>query len=734
MFKDKKAFIRNIICYFIPFVLMSIIAVVFLHRTFSLLYEQNVAIMQSQMQNILAEIEEDIAVSKQTADEMCIDSTLSRDKMLEYGIPTLAGMKKIQQYRQRMQFYPTIFLTYTEKQIVTPSGTMKGRVFAEGLGLSEDSLAEYNELMEGTDRFQSCVLEKKDGGKYLFLLYYYPQSNHIDEKRIGYIFDAFYIEDVLEETIERLDSTLILVWENARLVQFGDKPQEVDAELEKDVDSILNEKEKAGYTLIACEGEYFDVQMHALLDDRILSKEINKEAIKMVAMGSLCFILLSAFLWLYGKYRYKLLYELRQLAEGNQSKSSEKSDFEIIRTVLQNNFDKIRKQNEDLEVFRKEAKRHLSWMLLNSAPPEDIRVTELMDNYGMTNNGVYYGALEFLIENKTIEEELNFEDIPEILVHCVIRMKDQNVYVVGIALSTRDSNHEIRLELVKAIKQRLKDEGYFCRCVSCGLIYEQLDQLHCSQGEAFSVLQAAAFSGNNSGVIFFDEFAHITKKVPHFIADHLKELRTYTQQQNTTVMLGVLQKLVDASRDMGEDLCIYIRYKIVQIIAEFVNEEQLSPEKMNMLMSFIELSNVEFAEGIKAFIQDNLVQNVKKRPQAEQILAYIQERFDNSELSLNVVSEHFQVSERSIIRILKNSVNKSYKGYLDDLRMQKACSLLVNTDKDIKDIVKLVGYFDVSSFIRLFKQNFGVTPSEYRQAEMVQPIENQGEKRNGKNL
>ena len=707
MFKDKKAFIRNIICYFIPFICMTIIAVVFLRRTFSLLHDQNVSIMQTQMKNVLADIEEDILLSKQIADEICVDSVLSREKMLAYGSSTIAGMKKILLYGQRMEFYPTIFLTYTDKQIVTGSGTMSSRIFAEGLNLSAQGMEKYQELMQGKEHVQSCVLEKKNGNKYLFIVYYYPEGNHIDEKRIGYVFDAIYIEEALQKTIEQLNGELVLVWEEESLAQ---------------TDDLLPE----GYTQVICEGEYLDVQLNAFLDNRIFSEVLNKEAFKMVAIGSISFLLLSLFLWLYGKYRYRLLYELRQLAEGHQSSVSAKGDYEIIRTVLQNSFDKINKQNQDMEKFREEAKRHLSWMLLNSAPPEDIRITELMDNYGMTNTGLYYCVLEFLIENDAVEDTLEFGDIQEILVSCIVRMEKQKVYVVGLALPTRDSNHQFRLKLIRTIKQRLWENGYFCKYVSCGLVYEQLEQMHCSQGEAFSLLQARAPSKNNKELMFFDEFTHITKKTPHFINELIEKFRANVQQQNTEELLGVLQELTAVSEDMSEDLRIYIRYKLVQIIPEFFSEEQLSAEKITALTSFVELDNVEFGEGIKIFIQQNMLQSEKKKPQAEQIIGYIQEQFGNSELSLSAVAEYFQVSERSVNRILKSSVDRTYKNYLDDLRMEKACSLLVHTDQDIKDIVKLVGYFDMSSFIRLFKRNFGVTPSEYRQIGVARIDKNKG--------
>ena len=200
---------------------MTIIAVIFLHRTFSMLTEQNIAILQTQMKSVLTEVEKDIWESHLIADEMCVDSTLSREKMQDYGTPVLNGIKRIELYSQRMKFYPTIFLTYTDARFITKSATMKGQVFADELSLNKESLSTFNDMIKRTERVASSVLEKRNGGKYLFLLYYYPQSKYIDEKRIGYVFDAGFIEERLEEAVKPLNCTLMLLWENEGLAEFS---------------------------------------------------------------------------------------------------------------------------------------------------------------------------------------------------------------------------------------------------------------------------------------------------------------------------------------------------------------------------------------------------------------------------------------------------------------------------------------------------------------------------------
>ena len=149
MFRRNKAFLKNTIYYFIPFLVVSMIAVVFLNKTFLMLEEQNRSVMQIQMENILYELEDEVAVSKQIAEEMCIDSTLSHKNMLEYGRFTVAGIKRLTLYKLRLDLNPNMFLSYTEQQIATAEGTYSSSVYVErALGLNEESQKLWYQTMQ----------------------------------------------------------------------------------------------------------------------------------------------------------------------------------------------------------------------------------------------------------------------------------------------------------------------------------------------------------------------------------------------------------------------------------------------------------------------------------------------------------------------------------------------------------------------------------------------------------
>lgn len=97
------------------------------------------------------------------------------------------------------------------------------------------------------------------------------------------------------------------------------------------------------------------------------------------------------------------------------------------------------------------------------------------------------------------------------------------------------------------------------------------------------------------------------------------------------------------------------------------------------------------------------------------IVAYIQEHSADPDLSLGDISAHFSFSNDYISTLVKEVTGMAFKEYLTDLRMRRACTLLVERrDMTITEISEAVGYRKPSNFIRKFKELYGVTPTQYR--------------------
>ncbi|MBB6734882.1 helix-turn-helix domain-containing protein [Cohnella zeiphila] len=102
------------------------------------------------------------------------------------------------------------------------------------------------------------------------------------------------------------------------------------------------------------------------------------------------------------------------------------------------------------------------------------------------------------------------------------------------------------------------------------------------------------------------------------------------------------------------------------------------------------------------------------RAMISEMRSYIEEHFDDPDLSLKHLSDRFQVSGKYASYLFKTEFGMKFVDFLVQLRMRRAEELLAETDQPIQDIAIAVGYANSISFGRVFKRTVGVTPGDYR--------------------
>lgn len=72
------------------------------------------------------------------------------------------------------------------------------------------------------------------------------------------------------------------------------------------------------------------------------------------------------------------------------------------------------------------------------------------------------------------------------------------------------------------------------------------------------------------------------------------------------------------------------------------------------------------------------------------------------------------MTETSFSRFFKRKTGTTFTHYLSELRIAKACELLIRTDLPVTVISSEVGYENLSNFNRSFKLSRHTTPAAYR--------------------
>jgi two-component system, response regulator YesN len=92
---------------------------------------------------------------------------------------------------------------------------------------------------------------------------------------------------------------------------------------------------------------------------------------------------------------------------------------------------------------------------------------------------------------------------------------------------------------------------------------------------------------------------------------------------------------------------------------------------------------------------------------------YLQENF-NRDVKLQEISDHFYISREYISRKFKQDFHVNISDYIVRIRMERAKSLLKNSQLKIYEIANMIGYQDDKYFRKVFKKVEGMTPNEYR--------------------
>lgn len=94
------------------------------------------------------------------------------------------------------------------------------------------------------------------------------------------------------------------------------------------------------------------------------------------------------------------------------------------------------------------------------------------------------------------------------------------------------------------------------------------------------------------------------------------------------------------------------------------------------------------------------------------VLNYLQNHL--ADVSLSDVAKHFGFSVSYCSRLIKSTTGQGFNEWKRTLRMRQAEHMLLNTKKSVADIGNDLGYLNLETFIRTFKKELHITPSQYR--------------------
>jgi AraC-like DNA-binding protein len=99
----------------------------------------------------------------------------------------------------------------------------------------------------------------------------------------------------------------------------------------------------------------------------------------------------------------------------------------------------------------------------------------------------------------------------------------------------------------------------------------------------------------------------------------------------------------------------------------------------------------------------------------DQVLAYVEEHL-SQKITLADVAKHFWVSQSTISQTFRNKMGVSFYRCVTQRRLIAAKTLILR-GLPLEQVNEKVGFADYSTFYRAFKQEFGISPRQYRKLQ-----------------
>jgi AraC-like DNA-binding protein len=105
------------------------------------------------------------------------------------------------------------------------------------------------------------------------------------------------------------------------------------------------------------------------------------------------------------------------------------------------------------------------------------------------------------------------------------------------------------------------------------------------------------------------------------------------------------------------------------------------------------------------------------RSTINQIVEHVNENYAEP-MSIAEVAARVNMSESSFSRYFSKATDSTFTAFVNRVRVQKACQLLMHSENQISSICYAVGFNNVANFNRRFREAKGITPREFRRQSM----------------
>ena len=477
--------------------------------------------------------------------------------------------------------------------------------------------------------------------------------------------------------------------------------------------SALPTAEMAGYTVIDQSIPLMKASLAVYYDPDSLYRSVRvgqKISLALLAAGLLLSALISFF---FTVRRTRNLRRLEALAKGSPVAFRFRDEYAFIGGLLTDSAHQIHSLSSRVQDYS-DMIRQQNVMLIVSGALRDRQTANQMLAAGgqaLTEEYFFIGVMTADGMGERTEEVTRALK-NEML--CYLDLKGQKSGVFIGEVPNPDGSGKIRRESGTRFLKALEGAGMQRVRIGMSRVYAELSMAELAFQEAVEAAESPESAGQ---ICCYEELERQEPRPGRMEPENLSAFQDALREKDIKKARKEWQRLNGQIEQTSRDEAgrAYLRYCVLQSLLSVLAEQDDAPE--GLLQSAMRINFRDAAEYTAETekILDRYAADRERKVSPEEIRQYLLENYANPDLSAADVAQFAGINKAHLGMIFKQHFGMTYIEYLSDLRLEKARSLLSETEEPITKIAQEVGYWDHSSFRRKFRARYGMGVAEYRE-------------------
>lgn len=278
-------------------------------------------------------------------------------------------------------------------------------------------------------------------------------------------------------------------------------------------------------------------------------------------------------------------------------------------------------------------------------------------------------------------------------------------------------------ELEKSWKQRF----LFSIAYGLGVPQYKVEDIYKSYLTANNNLNCAIAFGDNQ-YKNYSNYIPSGKRVKNLSLDEIKKMQQYIETNSMTQLQELIDSWFEAWRHTNLMDMSFIKLQILNAVFYFylMNDEGGGNFQQDYNHHYQQIFGLTTLSALRDYFRQ-VCQKMKGAYEEKSTIRpsnlvfavrqYMGEHMGDEMLSLTGVAKEFYMNSSYLSRIFKKETGMSFVEYLTSLRIEKAKTLLKDSDLKIYEIAEKIGISNSNYFGILFKKKVGCSPLEYRGEE-----------------